>query len=137
MYKMRNKIPDKQEALSIIESSKKDMDYTLTLQISEDSANTIIRNVYECFRMLGEALLISRGISTSDHIAMINELMKIDLDSSYPLPLLDNLRRLRHSINYYAYRASKEEAEYAINLAKNNFKILFIKVKEMITNQKL
>jgi len=129
---MREKIEDKQKALSIIESARKDLEYTLTLKVSVDSANTIIRNVYESFRMLGEALLISKGISTSDHIMMINEIINLNIETSRPLNLLDNLRRLRHSINYYAYRADKEEALNIINLAKVNFNAVFIEVKKII-----
>lgn len=129
---MREKIEDKQKALSLIESAKKDLEYTLTLKVSVDSANTIIRNVYESFRMLGEALLINKGISTPDHIMMINEIINLNIETSRPLNLLDNLRRLRHSINYYAYRADKEEALNIINIAKFNFNAVFIEVKKII-----
>lgn len=132
---MREKVEDKQKALSIIESAKKDLEYTFTLKISDDSSNTIIRNVYESFRMLGEALLINKGISTSDHVMMINEILNLDIETSRPLNLLDNLRRLRHSINYYAYRANKEEAENIINLAKSNFNLVFYKIKKIIESK--
>jgi len=132
---MREKISDKKKALDLIESSKKDLDFTLTLKITNESANTIIRNIYECFRMLGEALLVNKGISTSDHITMINEIINLDINSSRPLNLLDNLRRLRHNINYYAYRATKEEADNISNLAKTTFNLTFINVKKVIENK--
>jgi uncharacterized protein (UPF0332 family) len=129
---MREKVPDKQEALSLLDSAKKDLEFTFTLNASEDSANTIIRNIYECFRMLGEALLINKGISTSDHIMMINEIINLDIETSRPLNLLDNLRRLRHNINYYAYRANKEEAKNILSLARDTFYKVFDKIKEVI-----
>ena len=103
---MREKIPDKNKALSLILSAEKDMLYTLRLEISDEAANTIIRNVYECFRMLGEALLIGRGIETSDHIMMINEIINLKIETSRSLFILDNLRRLRHNITFYSYRAN-------------------------------
>ena len=56
-----NKIPDRKRALDLIASAKEELIYTLSLEISEKSANTIVRNIYESFRMLGEALLISDG----------------------------------------------------------------------------
>jgi len=133
---MREKIPDKNKALSLILSAEKDMLYTLRLEISDEAANTIIRNVYECFRMLGEALLIGRGIETSDHIMMINEIINLKIETSRSLFILDNLRRLRHNINYYAYRANKEEAKNFISLAKSDFSNIFIKVKEIIETNK-
>ena len=129
---MREKFQDKNNALSLIESAKKDLEFTLKLEISDESANTIIRNIYECFRMLGEALLISRGIATSDHVMMINEIINLDIQTSRPLAILDNLRRIRHNINYYAYRANKEEAKNFIDLAKSDFNKVFIKIKNII-----
>ena len=129
---MRDKTPDQKQALSLIVSAKKDLEFTLTLKASEESANTIIRNIYECFRMLGEALLVIKGIYAADHVMMINEIINLEIDTLRPLNLLENLRRLRHNINYYAYRANKEEAENIVNLANKNFKKVFEKVKEIL-----
>lgn len=133
---MREKIPDKQRALSLIESSKKDLEFTFSLEISDLSANTIIRNIYESFRMLGEALLVIKGVENADHIMMIDELLKLNIKTARPLNVLDNLRRLRHSINYYAYRANKLEAENMLNLAKEDFNKVFKKVNEVINPKK-
>jgi len=129
---IRKKNPDKEKALSIINAAEADMDYTLSLQISDKSANTIVRNVYESFRMLGEALLIIKGIEPLDHIICIKELLDLDIETSRPINLIDNLRRLRHNINYYSYRATKLEAEDTISIAKSCFTPILEKVKEII-----
>jgi len=129
---MREKFPDKKEALSLIDSSLRDFEFTLTLKATDESANTIIRNIYECFRMLGETLLISKGIVTSDHTEMIGEITKLNIKTSRPLIILDNLRRIRHRINYYAYRANKEEAENILNFAKSNYNLVYKEVKSII-----
>lgn len=129
---IREKVPDKMKALSLIESAEKDMGFTLTLKNSDGSANTIVRNVYESFRMLGEALLVFRGIEPLDHVVCINEILKLEVDSERPLNLLDGLRRLRHTINYYGYRASAKEAEDTISIAKNCFYPVLEKIKEII-----
>ena len=42
----REKVPDRMKALSLIESAEKDIQFTLSLKISENSANTIVRNIY-------------------------------------------------------------------------------------------
>ncbi|MAF35907.1 hypothetical protein CL622_02195 [archaeon] len=68
---MRFKRQDKKNALSIIESAKSEIKFTLTLPIKEESGPTIIRNIYESFRMLGDALLVNKGIKSEDHLAPI------------------------------------------------------------------
>ena len=77
----RQKHPDKKNAASIIEASARQMRYTLTLESNDISAFNIIRNVYECFRMLGDALLVTQGIESEDHLAPIHELMKLKVDT--------------------------------------------------------
>lgn len=58
---MRFKKPDPKNASSMIESAKKTMDFTLTLPVTEQSGMTIVRNIYECFRMIGDALSSQRS----------------------------------------------------------------------------
>src|SRR3989338_3534660 len=98
---VRYKVPDKKNALSIIGASKRDMDFTLTLKLAGDSGATIVRNIYECFRMLGDALLVAKGIKSQDHTEPIQELLKLKVNTQRPIYLIDNLRKLRHNINYY------------------------------------
>ena len=78
---MRYKRVDNKNALSIIESAKKTMDYTLTLDVNEMSAVTISRNIYECFRMLVDAILVNKGISSEDHLLPIKEVSKLKIDT--------------------------------------------------------
>ncbi|MFH1053727.1 MAG: hypothetical protein V1740_04920 [Candidatus Woesearchaeota archaeon] len=117
----RQKHPDKKNAASILDASSKQMKYTLTLESNDNSAFNIIRNIYECFRMLGDALLITQGIESEDHLAPIHELMKIKVETPRSIKLIDHLRRMRHNINYYGYTPRKEEADDAISLAKSCF----------------
>jgi len=121
---IRYKVPDKKNALSIIEASKRDMNYTLTLKLAENSGATIVRNIYECFRMLGDALLVAKGIKSQDHIEPINELLKLKVSTPRPIYLIDNLRKLRHNVNYYGYSPKLVEVEDAISLAKSCFEPL-------------
>lgn len=127
-----NKVPDKERAKSVIENSIKDMKYTLTLNVCEESANTIIRNIYECFRMLGEAILLVKGTKQIDHINSINEILKLKIETHKALELLENLRRLRHNINYYGYKANIYDAKDAINLAKTCFNPILKEVNKMV-----
>ena len=133
---IRQKHPDKKNALSILHAASTQMEYTLTLESSDGSAFTIIRNIYECFRMLGDALLIAAGIESQDHVTPLNELMKIPVETSRSIKLVDNLRRIRHNINYYGYTPQKVEADDAISLARACFSPLLTTVKKNI-EQKL
>ena len=129
---MRYKRPDKKNALSIVEAAGRDMKFTLSLIPTEEAGSTIIRNIYECFRMLGDALLVAKGIESEDHIAPLKELMKIDAKTSRPINVVDNLRRLRHNINYYGYKPKLTEVEDVLSIAKSIFESLAKEVKKKI-----
>jgi len=129
---MREKHPDKKNAQSILNASERQMKYTLTLVSTDDSAFNIIRNIYECFRMIGDALLVSKGKKTEDHTEQVRILESLDVKTERPIRLIDNLRRMRHNINYYGYSPKKIESEDAISLAKSCFYKLLSKVKEEI-----
>lgn len=126
----RIKRPDKKNALSIINAAERELKYTLGLPIDDESSFNIIRNIYECFRMLGDALLVSKGIISKDHIEQIKEIEKIQVKTDRPIRLIDTLRRIRHNINYYGYIPSKSEAEDAISIANACFYPLFNFIKE-------
>lgn len=133
---IRYKRPDKKNALSIVEAAKRDMKFTLSIKPTEESSATIIRNIYECFRMLGDALLVSKGIKSEDHITPINELLKIKVETKRPINIIDNLRKLRHNINYYGYKPKLIEVEDTISIAKNCFEPLLNAIKNKINEKK-
>ena len=129
---MREKTPDKKNAFDIVEEARRQMNYTLTLQIDNNSAFTIVRNIYECFRMLGNAVLVSQGKQATDHIDMIGALLKLDVNTRRPISTIDNLRRMRHRINYYGYHPSLAEAKDSVDIAIACFEPLFDAVKKQI-----
>ena len=133
--KMRYKRPDKKNALSLVEGAKKEMDFTLTLKVSEASGATIVKNIYECFRMLGDALLVARGIESEDHTAPIKEITEFSVKTEKPLNLIWNLKRLRHNIHYYGYRPNVADAEDVLAIAKAIFQPLYDAVKKKVTEQ--
>lgn len=126
---MRIKRPDHKEAESLLDAAEREMEFTLTLPLSEASVTTIIRNIYESFRMLGDALLLLQGEESDDHVQPIRELMKLEVVTKRPLQVLDHLRLLRHNINYYGYRPSGEEAQDAISIAKDCFAVILKEIR--------
>lgn len=127
---MRIKHPDKKNAISIIKAAERELNYTLKLEINEESAFNIIRNIYESFRMLGDASLVSKGFVSQDHVDQIKELENIPAKTNRPVKLIDSLRKLRHNINYYGYVPSKAEAEDAVSIAKACFHPLLESIKK-------
>lgn len=134
---IRYKRPDKKNALSIIEAAKRDMKFTLSIKPTEEAGSTIVRNIYECFRMLGDALLVARGVESKDHIEPINELLTIKVVTKRPINVIENLRRLRHNINYYGYKPTLTEVKDVISIAETIFEPLFKAVKEKINSATL
>ena len=130
----RYKIPDKKNALSILDAAEREMKYTLSLNVTEEAGPTIIKNIYECFRMLGDAVLVSKGIESSDHILPINEILKIKVITKRPINLIDNLRRLRHNINYYGYKPSLIDINDTISIAESCFYPLLKEIKKLMIN---
>ena len=129
----RYKRPDTKNALSIAEAAKRDMDFTLdSLAVNESSGPTIVRNIYECFRMLGDALLTLKGIKISDHVMQVKQLLKLRVKTLRPMQLIDNMRILRHNINYYGHKPTILEVEDAISLAKACFNPVYTEVIKMI-----
>jgi hypothetical protein len=131
----RYKRPDKKNALSLINASKRDIEFTLTLKPDEKSGAIIIKNIYESFRMLGDALLVLKGIESQDHLAPINELLKLQINTKKPLGAIGNLRILRHNINYYGYSPNIAEVLDVISLAKELFLPLFKEIDKKITQE--
>ncbi len=132
---MRYKRPDKKNALSILNAARKEMEFTLSLKRNEEAGSTIVRNIYECFRMMGDALLIAKGIESEDHVMPIRELMKVQADTKRPISLIDSLRRIRHNINYYGYRPTLLEVNDAVSIAESCFNPLFAAVLEKVNKK--
>jgi len=130
---MRYKKPDKKNALSILEAAQRDMKYILSLEITGESGATIVRNVYECFRMLGDSLLVAQGMNSEDHIAPINELMKLKVKTERPIHLVENLRRLRHNINYYGYKPTINEVNDVRAISLSLFKPMICEILKLIS----
>jgi len=129
---IRQKRPDKKNALSIVQAAKNDMEFTLSLKVTEASGSTIVRNIYECFRMLGDALLVAKGIESIDHVTQIKELMDLKVLTIRPLGVLDNLRRLRHNINYNGYKPTIPEVKDAIEIAEGCFEPILKEVLKLV-----
>ena len=116
---IRNRVPDKVKARSMLTAAVTDMRFVEKLPVTSESTLSIIRGVYEDFRMLGDALLTAGGSEAEGidhHFEMINALMKLQTKAPRPLLVLHELRKLRHKINYQGYIPTEDEAKYALSI---------------------
>src|SRR3989338_5186238 len=100
---MRIKFPDKKSALSLLSASEKQMKFTLTMRSTNESAFAIIRNIYECFQMIGKAVLLSEGKISDDHLESLKAIESLQAKTKRPIQTIDNLRKIRHGINYQSF----------------------------------
>lgn len=133
---MRRRIPDFPLARSLVIASTNEMNFIETIKHSEDSAATIIRGIYENFRRLGEAVLAIEGYE-GDHEEAINALIKLPVKTERPIQSIDNLRRLRHDINYRGYQPSTADLEDVISIKQACWKQILHYVKKLVDSKQL
>ncbi len=132
---IRRRIPDKEKAKSLIYAAKGKIAFIDSLQVTEESTSTLVPETYECFRMLGEALLASRGLEatgTDHHTEMIKALIELNLDTSRPLNLLTDLKKLRHNVNYKGYWPSVAEANQVREIKKSLWGPILLEVERLV-----
>lgn len=120
-------------ARSLVAAARIDMTYLSSLAVTDDSVITVVRGVYENFRMLGKALLVARGtVVIDDHKESIAALLVLDVSLKRPLGSLDSLRILRHAVNYRGFVPSVAQALDALELARDCFDDLATNVEKEI-----
>ncbi len=132
---MRAITPDKAKARSMVHAAEFEMKFVRTVQVTTASASTIVRSVYENFRMLGDALLAVRGKEASGpdhHVQMIQELFTLRVATTRPLQSILNLKDLRNNVNYKGYLPSVKEAQDALDFANQCFAPVVQAVKKEI-----
>jgi hypothetical protein len=130
--KERLRTPDKAKARDLLIAAQQKMHFTYTLPINDQSTSTIYPNIYECFRMLGEALLIAKGLPSQTHEQPINALMALTVDTPRPLGVLESLRNIRHNVNYRGYTPSIAEVKDATDFAHKCFDVLVQEIQKEI-----
>lgn len=95
----------------MIEAAEREMTYVLKQGMNPEAAATLVRAMYECFRMIGDALLLARGYEAKDHHVMIDEVLHLDVTTPQPIIILDRLRRTRMKINYEGYFPTAAELD--------------------------
>lgn len=135
---IKRKTPDKAKAKSMVFAAELDMGFICALPVTTESAQSIIRGIYENFRILGDALLATQGLKAEGidhHTQMIDALIKLDVKTTRPLPLLKELKKIRHQINYNGYVPTENDVKYAIELKEAFWADILTEVKKQIESQ--
>jgi hypothetical protein len=130
---IRKRVADKAKSKSMIDAASLEMNFIKTLKVSTESGATIIRGIYENFRMLGDALLLMRGKEATGfdhHNEMINELFTLNIQTKRPMNVLNSLKSLRNKINYRGYIPSIEETKDSLSIADACFEPILIQVRK-------
>ncbi len=108
-------------ARDLVQQARRDIAAAQQIPVNDTTAATIVRNVYEAFRMLGEARLSLAGIKSTDHGTQLTELERLKIETARPLAYIENVKRVRHRINYDGYAAQVAEADDALDFAEKAF----------------
>lgn len=134
---IRNRKPDKFKAQSMLTATEIEANFIKTLDPSRESASTIVRGIYEAFRMLGDALLLIHGKESSGldhHTEMIKEIFTLKVNTARPIQVLLNLKNLRHKVNYQGYIPSIEETKEALSILDSCFKPILEEIRKELKN---
>ncbi|MBI2137094.1 hypothetical protein HYU12_01095 [Candidatus Woesearchaeota archaeon] len=132
---IRRKFPDKAKAMSMLNAAEGDLEVIESIKNNRKAGSLIVRTIYECFRMLGDALLTAEGFETTGidhHKEMISRLLKINVKTTRPLLVLDELRKERNDINYEGYAPTEDEIKDAIAIKDALWKPVLTEVKRLI-----
>ncbi|MBI5390581.1 hypothetical protein HZB02_03770 [Candidatus Woesearchaeota archaeon] len=132
----RFKRPDHKSALSLIEAAEREMRFTLQLPITEESGSTIIKNIYDNFRKLGDAILVREGSEPRGHDPSIKRMLQLNVPTPRPIGLIETLRTTRSNVQYYGYIPTASDTEDAVDFAKKCFPALLQEVKKIIAGGK-
>lgn len=112
-------------ARSLLKSSEQALASALKITVETDSLKTILRELYEGFHQIGEALGYQRGYKFSSHEAIkyfLEEVLKEEIIAAK----FDRYRKIRNGINYYGDEVSEE----AVQEARKEIPALIEKLKK-------
>jgi len=108
---IRNRQKDTEKVKSMVDSSEINAEITRTINLNENTATLIFREIYESIRQLGDAKWWTLGFEPSNHEISMEALKDFDIKNKVKLNLLDRFKKIRHDINYRGFRATISQAQ--------------------------
>ncbi|MBL7147955.1 MAG: hypothetical protein ISS82_03965 [Nanoarchaeota archaeon] len=108
---IRNRQTDKEKIKSMINSAEINARVTKDINLDEDTATLIFREIYESIRQLGDATWWLLGYEPSNHEISMEALKEFDIKEKLKLNSLDRFKKTRHDVNYKGFRVTISQAE--------------------------
>ncbi len=121
----RKTFKDKSLVKSLIQNSKKDLEFLESLKINENSVRKIMSNFYEVLRSILEAVSITKEYKIYSHEAYSYFLEEIE--EEILAKKFDRFRKIRNSINYYGNNISIKETKENLEEIKKMIDVLIKK----------
>lgn len=108
---VRVRHPDKERIKSMVESAKINAGIAKSIDLDENSATLIFREIYESIRQLGDARLWQIGYEPRNHEVSMEALKELDIKESLMLNHLSRFKRIRNDANYRGFKVAVAQAK--------------------------
>ena len=112
---IRIRQPDKERIKSIIESAKINTKIAKTIDLNDDSATLIFREIYESVRQLGDAKWWLLGYEPRNHEICMEILKESNIKEKLLLNHLSRFKRIRNDANYRGFKVNTMQAKEIID----------------------
>ena len=112
---IRVRQPDKERVKSIVESAKINAKIAKTVNLNEDSATVVVREIYESVRQLGDAKWWALGYEPRNHEICMEILKESNIKEKLLLNHLSRFKRMRNDANYRGFKITVAQAREIIN----------------------
>ena len=129
---LRNKQRDLEKIKAMINSAEINARVTKTINVNDNTATLIFREIYESIRQLGDAKWGLLGFEPCNHEVSMELLKEFDIKDKVKLNSLDRFKKTRHDVNYRGFRTTISQTEEILEFwSKCGEEILKILKKEL------
>ena len=112
---IRVRQPDKERVKSMVESAKINARIAKTVDLNEDSATLVFREIYESIRQLGDAKWWLSGYEPRNHEICMEILKESSIKERLMLNHLSRFKRIRNDANYRGFKVIVTQAKEIID----------------------
>lgn len=112
---IRIRQPDNERVKSMVESAKINVKIAKSVNLNEDSATLVFREIYESVRQLGDVKWWLLGYEPRNHQVCMEILKESDIKEKLILNHLSRFKKIRNDSNYRGFRVTVSQAREIIN----------------------
>ncbi|MBI3190143.1 hypothetical protein HYZ41_00410 [archaeon] len=105
---------DMERIKSLIKSAEINASIAKKIELNENSATLVFREIYESIRQLGDAKWWLFGYEPENHEVSLETLKEMSIKEKIKLNHIDRFRKIRHDANYRGYMVSVSQTEEMI-----------------------